>query len=584
MSIRTSVLISVNLIALVFLGIILISTNMMINRSFDRLERHNILEDLNRLHSEVDRSLDELEKNTRDWATWDDTYGFVQDSNPGYLENNFTTNTYTNYGLSVVIIMNKNLEIRYAGYYPQDEESETIFELPVGIEYALSSLNRKLVTIGEEHSLRGLWQTPEANLMFVALPVLKSDGSGPSIGYFIMAKTVTDDYFRELKGFKGSEIIAYDLNDEQNQNLSLQEKLKQIRAEDKVQLLGKDKILARDVISDLFEKDIYLVEIISKTEATQIGIDLRNFILLLYVFLAVLQSILLNRFLRTRVLDRLLSVQSQLKVLSSHPEQRGIVQYKGNDELSVLADDINSMLAALNEAIAAKNDFFSSLSHEIRNPLNGILGMNSLLRETELSPEQVEYVDALTDSVNSLSKLIMEVLDLSKMEYFGSALHAEDFNFRDCLRSVMLILSAKAKEKGLFLQTDVSPEIPKTLNGDHSKLKQILLNLVGNGIKYTKEGKVTLSVKPDETTGIYQFRVQDTGIGIAEEDMVNLYQPFVRMGQEIGDQEGTGLGLYISKRMISLMGGTIEIESEPMNGTTVTFNIKLNSAQEASNV
>ncbi|MDD2332432.1 MAG: CHASE4 domain-containing protein [Candidatus Cloacimonetes bacterium] len=578
MSIKTSVLLTVNLIALLFLGVILVSTNAIIGKSFKTLERSDILDELERVNLEVQRSLDAMEISTRDWATWDDTYAFASSPNPQYVESNFTYSTYDNYNLRLIIVWDKEFKIRYAGYNTPDESDEAVLLLPPTLEFALSELHDDLAKITEEDAFRGLWHSPVGNLMFVVMPILKSNGTGPVNGYFMMAKPFSEDFFREMRGFPSTRVEALDLEKSKYLGLTFQDKIAKLATENLVEHIGADSVRASSLIRDINDKSLYMVEVTSKARATVEGKNLRNFVLLLFVLLSGLQSILLSRFLQRRVLNRLLSVQKQLRKLSDNPDQKEVVQLKGNDELADLTENVNSLLTALHLALAAKNDFFSSMSHEIRNPLNGIMGMTSLLKETELDEDQKEYLGALIESSTILSKLILEVLELSKMEYFGSTLHHEPFDLRQCLQTVFVVLGNKAKDKNLILQSEVSPDIPPTLYGDVGKLKQVLLNLIGNAIQYTQRGKVTLRVLSNDMPDKYEFEILDTGIGMTASEVEALGMPFTRFDKYPDQEVGNGLGIYISQKLISLMGGKLQVSSEPGKGTRIRFSLVLPKA------
>jgi two-component system sensor histidine kinase/response regulator len=220
----------------------------------------------------------------------------------------------------------------------------------------------------------------------------------------------------------------------------------------------------------------------------------------------------------------------------------------------------------------------------IRAPLNGVIGMTDLALDTALTSEQREYLETVKLSADSLLTVINDILDFSKVEAGKLELEFRDFNLRDCLETTLKTLANRADEKGLELLCEIAPEIPEVACGDSTRLRQIVLNLVGNAIKFTHVGEVALKLELESTEGdtsSIHFIVSDTGIGIPLDKQRSIFDPFSQVDTSTTRKYGgTGLGLTISARFVALMGGRIWVQSEPSQGSQFHFTIPLKTSQE----
>ena len=286
-----------------------------------------------------------------------------------------------------------------------------------------------------------------------------------------------------------------------------------------------------------------------------------------------------------QIQDRDGKLEKSRENLEQLVEERTAELSKANQQLKILLEDSKEARKKAEAANAAKTQFFANISHELRTPMNGILGMTELLSKTELNARQQRLNKTVLSSSESLLSIINDILELSRMEAGKFTLTTHCFDLWELIEEVVTFFSLSAAEKGLDIDFSIHPNTPQWVQGDSERLRQILINIIGNAVKFTETGKVVIRTAPASSDTLYvlMFEIQDTGIGIPQEAISNIFDPFGQADETMTRKfGGTGLGLSISKELVGMMGGKLGVKSDAGKGSLFWFEVKLTPAMPSN--
>jgi signal transduction histidine kinase/CheY-like chemotaxis protein len=550
--------------------------------SFAALERQGATTDMERVGHALTSTTEQLGVIARDWANWSDTYQYMEDHNSRYAAANLTKDAIATLRLNALAYI--DLQGRYVwsmAVAPDNSGTPIAMDLLSHGELPADHPWREHLRDG--HAAVGILRTDRGPLLAAVSPVLDGSGTGPHRGLVLMGRLLTP-------------AIVADIADQAHVTLSMNliGAGKAATAAQGMRLMEQhDTTVVLKDFSDVSGSPLFTMRIeVPRTISAQ-GRSVVTYASLFMLVSAFAVLILLIVMLKRAVLDPVTQITSHARTIGATGNLMTRLGWKRPDELGELAGEFDRMVEHLATAKAqaeveaaraetasrAKTDFLAMMSHEIRTPMNGIIGCAEMLLATQpLRPEQREFAQIVHSSGQSLLAILNDVLDYSKIEAGRMTLEETTCDLRAVCTEVHQLLGRAAAQRGITLQLNYGEDVPQLLYGDPVRIRQILLNLTSNAIKFTERGTVRIEVSRSFLSRV-RVSVIDTGIGIEPEKLGKLFARFTQADTSTTRRYGgTGLGLAISKQLVELMGGTINAVSSPGEGSTFAFELPLRDA------
>jgi len=579
-------------------------------QDFRKIEESRMRDNVQRVNGAMENTRQTLIAKTIDWAQWDDTYEFITDRNDKYIASILNYETLAALQMRHVVYVNTDKKVIES--FKVLPEEEKVIPIPSGQLKAILNTTSLFQHDTVDNRVSGFLWLEDELVLIAAIPITDSKRVNPINGTLIFTQILSSDFIAavgeqtrlDIAGIPLKDIKFSDTIDSIGYELALSNQDIGILAPDEITIFGFG------LIHDVNNTPAMLLKTQQARDIYQQGLGSRNF-LLVFIFIAILLVMIsMFVFINMNILSRLALLTKELRAISMSKNTNSKVTHLGHDELGLLTSDINDMLETLNRskseiekakdianaANAAKSMFIARVSHELRTPVGGIIGINRIIKKQDgLTRATRELIELGDSAAHGLLAIIDEILDFAKAESGELTFEKIPFDIRTVARETMAVISGRLEGKykpeekeRVQLIFDIDPEIPAELIGDPTKLKQILINLLGNSIKFTSSGYVGLKAtinKRGSQDPLLKFEVYDTGIGIPADKIDSVFESFKQVDESVTRKyQGTGLGLCIVKQFVEGLGGDIKVESTLGEGSTFSVSMPFKLSAESNGV
>jgi signal transduction histidine kinase/CheY-like chemotaxis protein len=556
--------------------------------SFAQLERQAAMTDLERVTYALASDIEQLAITAGDWGNWIDTFNFMKDRNAAYITSNLTAEAISTLQLNAFAYIDLDGRFLWSTATSNGNDISVDFisrgQLPPDHPWRQALRDAKPAS--------GLLNTNRGPLLATMSPVLDGSGTGETRGAVLMGRLLTSSLVSRIgkQAHVSLSVIAPGAHRLAGRDSG---EVVPMAAGTTLVETHNTTVVFKDV-SDVSGTPLLTLRIDVPRTISARGRDTVSYASIFLIIAGAAALVLLIVMLNSAVLDPVTHITRHARQIGSTGDLTSTLDLNRPDELGDLAREFDRMVRHLAAAKAqaeiqahragaasqAKTDFLAMMSHEIRTPMNGILGCVSLLQDTPLRGEQQEFAATIRSSAESLLTILNDVLDYSKIEAGGLSLEETVFDLHGLCEDIHRLLQQPASHRGLQLRHVIADDVPQYITGDPIRLRQVVLNLASNAIKFTETGSVLIEISRPDVSRI-EVRVVDTGIGISGEQLPRLFKRFTQADSSTTRRYGgTGLGLAISKQLVELMGGTIEVSSVVGQGSTFSFVLPLLAASQ----